>query len=313
MDAVDLRTLSAAELTDLVRQLQAAHEQLLTSAAALSQLSVTVQQALAPGAASDQVRALLAMSQFLTVEHSDEELAAMLGRQSAELFEVDGGVLFLADEAGGLAPASPTGLPASAEAVDYVAATARQAWQTQSVVTAPGNGAGLPACAALPLVRHGRGIGAFVLTRAQPGELGFAPETWALATIFAGVVAVACANLQHVAALRREARLLEALVEQRTRQLQSSRDVLRAVFDHLPEGVLLLDADDRVLAANTVFCETILGRHPRDVVGQQYGEVLRALEKRAGAQGSLRVTAVAAPGDGRSGQRLVFWGPEARG
>ena len=46
MDPVDLRRLSAADLTDLVRQLRTANDQLLGSAATISQLSITVQEAL---------------------------------------------------------------------------------------------------------------------------------------------------------------------------------------------------------------------------------------------------------------------------
>lgn len=305
MDA-DLSKLSAAELHELVRELQDANEQLRSSSISLSQLSVTVQQSL-ESAAVETPRALLAVSQFLTVEHSDEDLAAMLDRQSAELFGVDGALLFLADAEGALAPVSVGGpLAERPETADHIAAAAHQAYESQSLVAQAGVRGVTPACAALPLARRGAGIGALVLVRAQDGPLSFSPEGWSLLEVFGGVVAVACANLLHVAELRRETRLLEALVEQRTRQVQSSRDVLRAVFDHLPDGVLLLDGDDTVLAANAMFCERVLGRHPRDVVGRLYAQVRQEADARTGAARYV-VERVAVPQDGQAEQRLEFW------
>src|SRR5690606_20070726 len=82
-----------------------------------------------------------------------------------------------------------------------------------------------------------------------------------------------------------------------TRQLQGSRDALRVVFDSLPDGILLLDAEERLLAANTIFCRNIAGRHPRELVGQRYPSVWQALERRGGMTVDLQ------PAEGRR-QRL---------
>jgi signal transduction histidine kinase len=45
------------------------------------------------------------------------------------------------------------------------------------------------------------------------------------------------------------------------------------VFDHVPDGLLLLDADEIVLAANHTFCQWFIGQHPRTVVGQSYTQI----------------------------------------
>jgi PAS domain-containing protein len=90
-----------------------------------------------------------------------------------------------------------------------------------------------------------------------------------------------CATLQLVSRLREQTQLLEGLIAERTNQLQRSRDLLRIVFDSLPEGVALLDETERLVAANTVFASQIVGRHPRDLVGKTYAHLLRMLERAA--------------------------------
>jgi hypothetical protein len=42
--------------------------------------------------------------------------------------------------------------------------------------------------------------------------------------------------------------------------------------------VILLDAEERLLAANQFFCTTIIGHHPRELVGQSYAHVWQLLE-----------------------------------
>ncbi|WP_129628917.1 two-component system sensor histidine kinase NtrB [Candidatus Oscillochloris fontis] len=55
--------------------------------------------------------------------------------------------------------------------------------------------------------------------------------------------------------------------------LQRSRDLLRIVFDHLPEGLILVDGQGVLLAANNAFCYGILGQSPRYVVGKHYAQI----------------------------------------
>lgn len=55
----------------------------------------------------------------------------------------------------------------------------------------------------------------------------------------------------------------------RYRRLLSSRDVLRAIFDGLDNGLLLLDRDSRVLVMNHAMA-TLLGTTTEQIVGQQW-------------------------------------------
>ncbi|NTV62259.1 MAG: PAS domain-containing protein, partial [Oscillochloris sp.] len=64
-----------------------------------------------------------------------------------------------------------------------------------------------------------------------------------------------------------------ALLEMSRDELQRSRDLLRIVFDHLPEGLTLLDAQGRILAANNAFCRGIVGQPPKSIVSKGYHQL----------------------------------------
>ncbi|NJN15196.1 MAG: GAF domain-containing protein [Oscillochloris sp.] len=207
----------------------------------------------------DQALALLSMSQFLSTEHDLIELAAMLQEKSATVFNAQHGLLYLEPsdpiEQGLQAILPPTRLP-SAELLKQCAGAAQLAFEGRRIVTtAPANGL---TCVALPLAHHGKTIGAFV--QLYSGNAGFPASVWSLLTIFTNVVASACASMRLVSRLTEQTRLLEDLVEQRTHQLQRSRDVLRVVFDSLPDGVLLIDGEEHLVAANHIFCRQIVVR-----------------------------------------------------
>lgn len=63
--------------------------------------------------------------------------------------------------------------------------------------------------------------------------------------------------------------------------LQRSRDLLRIVFDHLPEGLILVDRQGLILAANNAFCYGILGQTPRNVVSKAYAQIWSELAPRS--------------------------------
>lgn len=242
----------------------------------------------------NQAMALLAMSQFLTAERTPAELAAVLHEKSVSVFGARAGFLFLADHEGELRPVLADDQPERA-LVSRAAGGARLAWAGQSIATTgptPDS-----TCVALPLISRGEVLGAYALVHAREGS--FSAAVWSLLTVFTHVIAAACVNMSLVARLSEQARALEGQVEQRTQQLQRSRDALRVVFDSLREGVLLLDADERVLAANQQFCQHIAGLHPREVVSRGYGQVWRSIERR----GALAVAVQPAHAGGR--QRLA--------
>lgn len=77
--------------------------------------------------------------------------------------------------------------------------------------------------------------------------------------------------------LQAHAAQLESSVSRHTAELRRSRDLLRIVFDNLPEGLILLDEGGRLLAANNAFCRGIVGRRPQAVVGSSYAELWASL------------------------------------
>lgn len=280
MDIADLSQLSSADALELVSRLHHANEQLQGSAVTLSRLSVAMQESLGPAPAG-AIGALQAIGQFLTVQHSYEELAALVQQQSVDVFGMDGGALFLLDESGTLTPVAPSdaALP-DPSALEHLADIARRALDAEAMISAPGEPDVCPSCIALPLSRMGQDVGVAVLYRAAPEEPALSAEMWANLTIYAGTLGAICAGMRQAEALRRDARLLESLLAERARQVQNSRDILRTVFDHLPEGVLLLDDDEMVLAVNRFFADRIAGVHPRELVGRSYAELRQRLHLR---------------------------------
>lgn len=294
MDLADLSKLSSADAMELVSRLHSANEQLQGSSITLSRLSVALQDSLGP-APVGATGALQAIGQFLAIDHTYEDLAALVRQQSVDIFGMDGGLLFLIDENGMLAPAAlPEELFPDPAVLEHAATIAYQTFDAESIISAPGDEHGTPACIALPLSRMGQDVGVVVMYQMAIEEPALSAEMWANLTIYTGTLGAICAGMRQAEALRRDARLLESLLAERARQVQNSRDVLRTVFDHLPEGVLLLDEDRVVLAANRFFSERIAGMHPRDLVGRPYAELRRSLETRgmqqlSEADGRLRV------------------------
>ncbi|ACL22982.1 GAF domain-containing protein [Chloroflexus aggregans] len=221
---------------------------------------------------------LLNLGQLATAGHTVGDVAARCYTIAIETFAARWGLLFLYP-----APQAPLAWIEPANlAVDVpitaIGGAAQLAAESQHVVTvALGDDV---TCLALPLTHDGTTIGGLALgftgQRPSPGGLD-----WNLLELFASQTATVCATLQLVQRLHEQAQLLEELVTERTDQLQRSRDVLRMVFDSLPEGVVLLDESERLAAVNTVFANQIVGRHPRDLVGKTYAHLLRMIERAA--------------------------------
>jgi signal transduction histidine kinase len=105
---------------------------------------------------------------------------------------------------------------------------------------------------------------------------------------------------------------LEAALGRHTEELRRSRDLLRIVFDNLPEGLLLIDAAGALLAANNAFCRQIVGRRPQEVVGMDYRQLW--VELAANGELSLSIqgpgdeaAAPAPPADQPFGDHAVAW------
>ncbi|MEN9938524.1 MAG: hypothetical protein RLZZ387_5103 [Chloroflexota bacterium] len=238
----------------------------------------------------EQALLLFSMGQFLTARRSDADLAAELLEKSSAVFPAHASALFLADHRSDdlslfvARSAGGTEVPASCRSyVDDVAHRAFVGGEavTLSVPVGAGPHAGSRiACVALPLLHSGSAIGAYVLVHRTTGGDGLSARVWAMLTTFTNVAAAAFANVRMLDQLHQRAEALERQVGERTLQLQRSRDLLRVIFDGLPDGLLLVGADETVLTANSAFCAGVLGLRPQDVVGRRYPELLAELERR---------------------------------
>lgn len=220
-----------------------------------------------------QSLALLNLSQLLSNDSSTTELAAVL-HHCGQVFGASSSLLFLADECNNLLPVELTTAlrqPGNELVLRRLTMLATQVWSTQTALTArPVPGEIEQHSVAFPLVHGGSCCGALVLVSAG-GPLAYSQGSWSLLTVLTQMLAAACDSLIQRSGARLRSEALAKVKEQRG-LIQRSRDLIRTLFDSMPEGMLLLDADEGVLAANTAFCE-LLRKHPREVVGQSYGDL----------------------------------------
>jgi PAS domain S-box-containing protein len=71
---------------------------------------------------------------------------------------------------------------------------------------------------------------------------------------------------------------LEALVEERTRELQLAKQYLENVISHMGEALLLLDPSGKIRSANPAACR-MLGYEEGDLVGMSIGDVFEEEEQ----------------------------------
>mgnify|MGYP001026416126 CR=1 FL=1 len=221
---------------------------------------------------------LLNFRQVAGSDHTAGDVAGQCHQIAKEVFTARWGLLFLRPTPQGQPEwIAPTNVSLEAP-VAAAGGAVKLTVESQSVVTMALTDE--QTCIAIPLIHDGHAIGGLALgysgTQLNPSMID-----WNLLELFARQTATVCANLQLVTRLREQTQLLEELVTERTNQLQRSRDLLRIVFDSLPEGVALLDETERLVAVNTVFANQIVGRHPRELVGKTYAQLLRMLERAA--------------------------------
>jgi PAS domain S-box-containing protein len=247
----------------------------------------------------NQTLSLFAMSQSAASERSLDALADELLDKSGELFNATHVALFLPCD-GALELADARVKPGAGDAeqttalLASLADAAERAWRDRAsiteVVAGAAGGKAAPAynhdvpdtllCVALPLLHNGAAVGVFALARRAHGLAVFSARVWSMLTILTNVAAAAFANRQMIDQLHRRAELLEKQVRERTGQLQNSRDLLRVVFDHLPDGLILLDSAGQILAANEAFCREVAGLPLPEVIGRHYPSLTHELEQR---------------------------------
>lgn len=130
--------------------------------------------------------------------------------------------------------------------------------------------AGFPALV-LPLVAQGHHLGAAVVLFRDVTTIHVARAAAA-----AVMTASALDAMRRFAAVQVQA---EEIVERaRTREIQVSRNLIRGVIDSIPMGLVLLDADGTVLAANRALSDRV-GLDPAALVGMHYASAIGAWEQ----------------------------------
>lgn len=99
--------------------------------------------------------------------------------------------------------------------------------------------------------------------------------------LFEGVAAQAGMALGAVRGSQAERHSRVQPICEQEHQITHSRDPMHIIFDHLPDGLVLLDATGCILIANDAFCEDVLGLLPRATIGRQYATIIQELAQSA--------------------------------
>src|SRR4030095_2950944 len=134
-------------------------------------------------------------------------------------------------------------------------------WNDPRALPQPAVAGGLRSMLAVPLVAGGRTMGALTALRADVHH--FEPHEVALATAFADQAALAFEHARLFSAVRTYSERLEAMVVERTRELDEQKRFVEVVLETLPLGLYVLDRDLAVVSANRE-ADSVLPRTPTE-------------------------------------------------
>lgn len=122
----------------------------------------------------------------------------------------------------------------------------------------------------LPLIAGERHVGAAVIVFAEERVIDL-EQAQAAGELAAGALEAA----RQIAVVQIQAE--EVAERARLREIQLSRNLIRGVIDSIPMGLVLLDSDGTVLAANRALSDRA-GLDPAALVGMHYGEAIGVWE-----------------------------------
>jgi two-component system NtrC family sensor kinase len=134
-------------------------------------------------------------------------------------------------------------------------------WNDPRANPQPAVAGGLRSMLAVPLVASGRTMGALTLLRTDVYR--FPPHEVALASAFADHAALALEHARLFSSVRTYSERLEAMVMERTRELDEQKRFVEVVLETLPLGLYVLDRDLAVVSANRE-AGTVLPRTPAE-------------------------------------------------
>ncbi|MHB0858326.1 MAG: PAS domain S-box protein [Anaerolineae bacterium] len=132
----------------------------------------------------------------------------------------------------------------------------------------------------LPLALKGRLFGALCLGMSSPGRLHL--DQMEIAQEMAGQVAIGIEQARLNEELRRNATLLERRVRERTAALQASEARFRTMFESAHVGIVLLDAEGRLVDTNPALRQ-MLGYGAAQLRGKYYADLAHPDDLQPGA------------------------------
>jgi len=225
---------------------------------------------------------------------------AVLGVQSCGIFTLDEATGELASVASlDLDPSTLGRLRVRVgEGVTGRAVAERRPLQSENLPRDPGaarpdvaRATGLPSMLAVPLLVGERAIGALTLLRADLHR--FTPDEEALASALADQAALALEHARLFRSVRTYSERLEAMVAERTAELDEQRRFVEVVLETLPLGLCVLDRSLQVIRANEAAAaalgrEVARGARLLDLVEPPSAAVLRDLLEAAFAGASVQ-------------------------
>jgi GAF domain-containing protein len=249
------------------------------------------------------------------------ETIRVILHQARAVLGVQSGSIFTLDEASGelTSVASLDEGPASVgqirlqvgEGITGLAVAERRPLQSEDLwndprvrFPQPAVAGGLRSMLAAPLIASGRVVGALTLLRTDVYR--FPPHEVSLASAFADQAALALEHARLFSSVRTYSERLEAMVMERTRELDEQKRFVEVVLETLPLGLYVLDRDLAVVSANRE-ADSVLPRTPTerapflDLVPPAQAATLRELLGAVLDEGLVRQT-----------EEEATWGSEAR-
>jgi two-component system NtrC family sensor kinase len=254
-----------------------------------------------------ETEALLAAGRAVSQSLELGETIRVILNQAREVLGVQSGSIFTLDEATGelTSVASLDEGPARVgqirvrvgQGITGLAVAERRPLQSEDLWNdpranpQPAVAGGLRSMLAVPLVASGRTMGALTALRTDVHH--FLPHEVALASAFADQAALALEHARLFSSVRTYSERLEAMVSERTRELDEQKRFVEVVLQTLPLGLYVLDRDLAVVSANRE-ADSVLPGAPvagapfLDLVPPGKVETLRALLEEVLGQGLVR-------------------------
>ncbi len=117
----------------------------------------------------------------------------------------------------------------------------------------------------IPMISKEEAVGAIAMIDRQPRQ--FAEVEWSQLISAASIITVAIENAQLFSKVQNFNRRLERKVQERTRELAEEKDKVEAILSSIVDGVLVLDANKRLVTLNNA-AQEMAGSNAESLIGK---------------------------------------------